>query len=248
MADVNAGLIVGSARIDENGATYGGQKGDQTFKEVSLQEFYYHSKGWYLIRAKNINHANAIAKAMIEACENDNLGYSQSQHGSTRHLVKKYGSYAKITEKCNDDCSGLVGGCVLQATGVDVFESGNMYTGNEVEKLKTTGLFDIYYNVDKSTYLCNGDILVTKTTGHTVVVCAGRPRADVKPTKKLQLTLDCWLRSKPTLKDNATKMVVIPKNAIVEVKSETTAEDRVWAYTTYNGKTGYLSERYTKQI
>lgn len=250
MTDLNAGLIVGSARIDENGRTSGGKKGDDTYKEVSFQEFYYHSKGWTLIRAKDPTVAKRLAQAMIEACENDNVGYSQDSHGCSRNYVKKYGSFAQITERINEDCSGLIGGCVYQATGIDVFASGNMYTGNEVEKLKATGLFDIYYTVDHSTCLCDGDILVTKTTGHTVMVVLGRPRTDSKPaptTKRLQLTLDCWMRSTPSLTAN-NKILVIPKNAIIDVQSEVDAENRTWAKTTYKNKLGYVSERYTKQV
>ena len=44
---------VGSARIDENGKAHGGKAGDQTGKEVSTQNWYLHSKGWRVFRAKN---------------------------------------------------------------------------------------------------------------------------------------------------------------------------------------------------
>ena len=38
------GLIVGSARIDENGNLKNGKTGDQTRKEVSTQAYYTHKK------------------------------------------------------------------------------------------------------------------------------------------------------------------------------------------------------------
>ena len=47
-------LIVGSARIDENGKTSGGKAGDQTGKEVCTQAYHMHSKGWYALRAKSV--------------------------------------------------------------------------------------------------------------------------------------------------------------------------------------------------
>ena len=51
---------IGSARIDENGKAHGGQAGDQTGKEVSTQNWYLHSKGWRVFRAKNPSVAEKI--------------------------------------------------------------------------------------------------------------------------------------------------------------------------------------------
>ena len=46
-------VMIGSARIDENGNAHGGKAGDQkNGKEVSAQEWYKHSKGWRVFRAK----------------------------------------------------------------------------------------------------------------------------------------------------------------------------------------------------
>ena len=39
-------VIIGSARIDENGNIHGGKPGDQTGREVSTQAWYQHRKGW----------------------------------------------------------------------------------------------------------------------------------------------------------------------------------------------------------
>ena len=62
-------LVVGSARIDENGHISGGKPGDQTGNEVSTQAYYVHSKGWYCLRPKNTTVANAIAEAMLQDAE-----------------------------------------------------------------------------------------------------------------------------------------------------------------------------------
>ena len=40
----------GSARIDENGGAHGGKAGNQTGKELSVQSWYRHSKGWRALR------------------------------------------------------------------------------------------------------------------------------------------------------------------------------------------------------
>ena len=159
-------LIVGSARIDENGRAYGGANGDQTGREVSTQPFYVHTKGWDVIRAKSIVHANGLAERMLYACNNNNLGYNQSN----RLGVIKYG--INTTTKTACDCSSLVRECVIEACGVD---AGNFVTSTELTALQATGLFDVFSYKNGDT-LYNGDILVTKTKGHTVIVVSGNPR------------------------------------------------------------------------
>lgn len=159
-------LIVGSARIDENGRAYGGANGDQTGREVSTQPFYVHTKGWDVIRAKSIVHANGLAERMLYACNNDNIGYNQSN----RLGVIKYG--INTTTKTACDCSSLVRECVIEACGVD---AGNFVTATELAALQATGLFDVFKYKSGDT-LYNGDILVTCTSGHTVIVVSGNPR------------------------------------------------------------------------
>ena len=67
-------IIIGSARINENGNVAGGQRGDQKQKsspdyagEVSMQEFYSSKKGWWILRPKDENVAIRLAAAMIDA-------------------------------------------------------------------------------------------------------------------------------------------------------------------------------------
>lgn len=166
-------VIIASARSDEHGKYQGGAAGDQKQTatpdysgEVSRQAFYVHDKGWNILRAKNAAYANAIANSMATACDNQNIGYSQS----TRSGILQYGTATKTA--CNCDCSSLVRQCVKEATGKD---PGEFHTGNEADKLMTTGLFDkITYTA--SVMLYNGDILVTKVKGHTAVVVEGETR------------------------------------------------------------------------
>lgn len=159
-------IMVGSARIGENGKITGGKDGDQTGKEVSMQTFYVSSKGWYIMRPKNAAIAEKIAEAMIIACNNDNIGYNQNE----RLDVIKNGVNSKV--KINADCSSLVRACCMYAG----FDPQNFTTANEVTALKNTGLFEDKIAYTSKTPIYNGDILVTKTKGHTVVVCSGSPR------------------------------------------------------------------------
>lgn len=165
-------LTVGSARIDENGNISGGKPGDQTGKEVSTQPYYVHSKEWICMRPKSASVANAIAQAMLQACKNDNIGYCQGHRTTVIEQLRKSGSLAKISAKTEADCSSLVRACCIQ-TG---FDPGNFNTSSEVSALKASKQFMEPITVTANTTLYNGDILVTKTKGHTVVVVSGNPR------------------------------------------------------------------------
>lgn len=169
-------VVIGSARADERHKYSGGAKGDQRqgdapdYKgEVSLQGFYAHSKGWYILRPKNSKIANKIAKAMRTACNNKNIGYSQSD----RYGVVKAGTAAKT--KVNADCSSLVRTCVMEATGKD---PGDFSTAGEAGALEDTGYFYSRRSYKNGTILYTGDVLVTKTKGHTVIVVNGADRIE----------------------------------------------------------------------
>ena len=164
-------IIVGSARHDENGKYSGGKQGDQTGREVSTQVFYVHKKGWYVLRAKSADVANKIASAMYTACANDNIGYSQSD----RYGVVKKGVNTKT--KVNCDCSSLVRACIKEATGKDV---GDFSTYWENSMILSSGMFDDAGEYTDGMTLYTGDILVTKTQGHTVVVVSGNSRTEKK--------------------------------------------------------------------
>ena len=65
---------VGSARSNENGGINGGKPGDQKGgREVSTQDWYLHSKGWVVIRAKDRQVRELIAHNMESICANLSL-------------------------------------------------------------------------------------------------------------------------------------------------------------------------------
>lgn len=166
------GVMIGSARIDENGRISGGKVGDQTGKEVSTQNFYIHKKGWYVLRPKSQEVAEAIGNAMLEACANNNIGYDQTNRYGIINMLKKYKTIKKIAEKTEADCSSTVRACCIQAG----FDPGDFNTQNEVSVLKKTGRFEEKKSYTTGMKLYLGDILVTKTKGHTVVVTKGESR------------------------------------------------------------------------
>lgn len=169
------GLIVGSARHDENGKLTGGKAGDQLQSnqidlsgECSMQNFYVHSKGWYILRPVTKKLADQIALGMATACNNSNIGYSQN---CQRKTVDNITTLVKI----NVDCSKLVRDVIWFASKSDV---GNFTTANEASVLEKSGLFNkrITFVSLAKTPIYDGDVLVTKTKGHTVVAITGNER------------------------------------------------------------------------
>lgn len=161
--------VIGSARIDENGKLKGGNAGDQKQKsntddrigEVSMQTFYVNKKGWYIFRPKSAEVANKLAYAMRVACNNPLIGYDQSQ----RNGILSVGTATRTKTEC--DCSSLVRQCIKEASGIDV---GNFTTANEAVYLAKSDMFETKIAYTNLVALYDGDILVTKTTGHTAIV------------------------------------------------------------------------------
>lgn len=170
-------ILIGSARHDENGNYTGGKAGDQLQTSVgdltgecSMQTFYVHSKGWYVLRPVTKSLAKDIAFAMATLCNNKSAGYSQS---CQRTSVDDITSIVPF----NIDCSKGVRDCIYYASKKDV---GNFTTANEVSVLEKSGLFETHfaYVNQTKTPIYDGDVLVTKTKGHTVIIVTGSERPD----------------------------------------------------------------------
>lgn len=182
-------IIIGSARADENYKYVGGRRGDQRQKsshdmtgEVSMQEFYVGSKGWFILRPKSDKHAEAIAKAMRDACNNKHIGYSQSDRYVILSCKEKNG---EISKDVNCDCSSLVRKCIIDGTGKDV---GDFTTVNEAAILEKSGLFEDRKVYKAGVELYSGDVLVTKSKGHTVIVVSGDSRNKTEQKKTCNIS------------------------------------------------------------
>lgn len=161
-------VIIGHASIDENGKARNGKAGDQTGKELCTRNWY--NKPWTsVIRPKDSAIAEKIAKAMEQACANNNIGYDQYQRTTLYTEAKAHNwDISKITTKCETDCSALVAVCV-NAAGIPV--SKDIYTGNQLQALNSTKKFDVFTTIGytlSSAKLKRGDILLS--SGHTAIV------------------------------------------------------------------------------
>lgn len=175
-------VLIGSARHDEKGNYTGGAKGDSLQRtapdkggEVSMQAFYVHKKGWTIIRPKSPELAAKLSERMKTACNNKNIGYSQSD----RYSIIKDGIDTKRPSNC--DCSSLVRECVKEASGTD---PGDFTTGNAEAVLFRSGLFAVGILYRPGVELRTGDILCTVTKGHIVIVVDGNAPGSGNPYKE----------------------------------------------------------------
>ena len=236
---------IGSARIDENKKAKGGKAGDQTGVEVSTQNWYKHSKGWRVFRAKNVSLGNLIADDMEYACLNPNIGYDQNQRGTLYAVAKPLQfNCKKVNKKCECDCSSLVRVCCAYA-GIML---PNFRTSNEASTLLQSGYF---YEMkgkqytDTSDYLMRGDILVTKTQGHTVIVLDNGSKVGEDMKGYILVTASSVnVRSKP--KKGTDILGVVHKWDRLEYKG--IASNNIWYETRYNGEVAYITRKYTEFV
>lgn len=177
---------LGHATIDERGKATGGKAGDNNGKEVCRRNWYKHSKGWNVLRAKDAATAEKIAKCMEMACDNNNIGYDQYQRNTLYNAAAKVGfDVSKVNTKVETDCSALVRVCCAFA-GIKV---DDFNTSTEKNRLLNTGLFTQLNIGGSSDYLKRGDILVTKTKGHTVVVLSNGSKVAAAETANRTYTV-----------------------------------------------------------
>lgn len=245
---------IGHARSDENNKAKGGKAGDQTGREVVIQDWY--KREWSeVFRAKNNKIAEKIANAMEQACTNNNIGYDQGQRATLFEQAKKHKfDLSKIVEKCECDCSSLVAVCV-NAAGISV--NRDMYTGNQKKVLSSTGAFEVLTDakyLTKEDPLKRGDILLGP--GHTAIVLSNTNNKAIDAAKQFskefaniynvtaaKLNIRCGAGTEKEI------IITIPKNTKVHCYGYyTKVLDTNWLYVqfSYNGKnyTGFASAKY----
>lgn len=210
---------IGNAVRDETGNGHNGQAGDQDKYEVRIQNWYLSPKGWYIIRANDAEIREKIAYAMKRACDNDNIGYDKSDRYTAYNWCKKHNNYdpGAITEPVEVDCSALVRLCCAYA---GVFVS-DFYTGNEVSILKATGKFTVITDTaitNTSDYVRRGDIIVTRTVGHTAVILDNGPKAEIDEPRVIGIaTAKGSIYVRDTNSSNGKSLGIVKKGEQVNV-------------------------------
>ena len=175
----------GWASIDENHHARGGKAGDQTGKEVKVGYWYDFGQN-RVIRFKNREKAKKAAKICKEICENNPVGYDQSQRTTLFDALKKLDwDVSKLKKNVECDCSALMAVC-CNAVGIKV--SKHWYTGNMVACCKDhPNEFEIltkakYLNEDD--YLKTGDMILN-TSKHVIMALEnGSKASSAKPAAK----------------------------------------------------------------
>lgn len=256
-------VYIGHAVGDEHGNASGGEAGNQNGKELRTQPWYLNKKGWIVLRPKDSAVAKKIADDMRFACKNSNIGYDQKQRNTLYDAASKVGfDCSKVTTPCECDCSSLVRVCCWYA-GVKV---SNFNTASEVKTLMATGKFteltDAKYT-EKSDYLMEGDILVTKVKGHTCVVLNDGDKAhDPEPTPPTPTpTTDAYVLvlGSVRVRESAPKgkciMIAHKGDKLPYLDETVTLDDGAeWYYVSTKNGNGYISAftnrktKYTKLI
>jgi hypothetical protein len=173
-------VTIASARIDENGNAHGGRAGDQTGQEVCTQKFYQHKKGWDCLRFKNAKVGNDLAGFMLVICNNKHIGYDQYHRNDLFNEISKGKLPQDIDHDISTDCSATIRS-LLWLAGI---KTQDFTTANEKSVLLATGQFEYISNVSEG-MLRVGDILVTKSKGHTVMVVGADNKANTSNRSNL---------------------------------------------------------------
>lgn len=142
-------IKIGHASIDEKGKASGGCAGDSTGKEVCIRQWY--SKPWqYYLECTDPIMAETAATYMEQICQNDHVGYDQSERLSLYYQLKTHKDVSKLTP-CECDCSSLVACCYIMA-GLKINPACT--TRNLRSALLASGKFTVYSD---SEHLTNDD-------------------------------------------------------------------------------------------
>lgn len=180
------------AKLNENGGTWGGTKGDQLMgASITLQdgsssgplevatELWYNNANnpWtVMLRHPNTAFANAVGNFAAAIAANENVGYGQDYRNSLLEELNAHNWNLAGISPCGCDCSSMVRVCCIYA-GTD---PGDIYTNSEETALTAIG-FQAYRDaqyISTGDNLKKGDILLKN--GHTAIVSTGN--ADTTPT------------------------------------------------------------------
>ncbi len=113
-----------------------------------------------------------VSEAQVDVNKKEqkySIGYGQNTRYQIFNAFKKYGKIKNIKENVNGDCSETVRTCLAEI-GIEVKD---FTTWNEVDALLSTGAFEKTFIVTDPSQLQTGDVLVTRSKGHTAIVTKG---------------------------------------------------------------------------
>lgn len=155
----NYRVTIAHAVGSETGGTTG-KPGDQTGKEVRIQEWYISGDAWDgVLRAKDAAARLLIAQNAESGARNPHLGYSQKERYTAFDVVKDYGyNYNALNTDASTDCSQMATTCANFA-GYPI--PRDTYSGNMKERYQANGFEVLTAKKYRTDYkdLLPGDIL-----------------------------------------------------------------------------------------
>lgn len=167
--------MIANSGHDERGKYSGGKAGDQTGHEWEIRTWY--NRPWdCILRHPDPRVGKLIAELARRAANNNNIGYNQAKRLTFWQNLEKVGyDPAKITTKCDSDCSAGVS-AIAKAAGFIIGDaklkniSPSNWTGSMRASFKDAG-FQVITNINyllSDNYLIPGDILLN--TQHHVCI------------------------------------------------------------------------------
>lgn len=163
-----------NAVSNERGTSKGGIKGDQTGKEIRVQNWY--DRPWdYYLEPLDKSLAQRAAEEAERIANDDSYGYDQEDRWSG--LKNDSGDF---------DCSSLCISAYILA-GLNIPKKG--YSGDMVERLCDTGKF-VAHSDDEYLHSCdlaeNGGIYVAEHK-HAVICVGGEPKENKEREERFEL-------------------------------------------------------------
>ncbi len=217
-------VMIGHASISEKG-TINGAKGDSTKREVCTRTWY--SKPWdFMAIHPDSTVREKHAKAIEDACANDNIGYGQNDRNTANTEAKKVNYViSKIKTKCNTDCSALQNLAAVASGAKGVTYGSNGWTTSTMKAaLKAVG----YKIIEDKTYLTSADYCVrgaiyVKASSHTVCGLTNGSKAS-QTLKKAGISGSATSTSSTSSSASSTSSTYTKKQFIKDVQAATGAK------------------------
>lgn len=231
---------------DENWKYSGGKAGDQTGTEGQVRSWY--DRPWdVVLRHPDPTVQADIAKLARQACNNNLIGYDQSQRTTFWEQLSKATSYLpkNIKTACETDCSAFVA-AIVKAVGYRQKDaklqgvSKDCWTGNLRSALKSAGFEELKpaKYISSADYLLPGDVLLNEAHHTAINLTKGsKADADGKPAEKpaepkagaeYRVTANSGLNYRNGAGTNYAVMGAYPKGKVVTICATKTASGQKW--------------------
>ena len=268
--------MISNCGHDERGKYSGGAAGDQTGTEWAVIRWY--NRPWKCVLRHPDKKVRSMIAQMAKAAANNNMvGYDQSQRYTFwEHLKASNYDPAKITVKCEADCSSGVAAIVKGAgyrLGIQKLKDVSIYcyTGNLRAALKAAG-FEVLTEskyLTSDAYLLEGDVLLNDSCHTATNLTTGSKATEITTTASNGVKVDVKVDAAQSKDKNLagtytvtasalnlragagtdkTILVEMPNGAKVQCYGYYTSVSGVkWLYVVYKDITGFASSKYLKK-